>query len=83
MLAVAEQQLEGSNISLGTANLAVSRYRRWWLNDYHFIKVLLTMIPNPQEVAHIAESSHARYASDPGLVDNFQELVSLSTVTSA
>ncbi|KAF6747588.1 hypothetical protein DFP72DRAFT_1075251 [Ephemerocybe angulata] len=37
------------------------RYRRWWVNEYYFVKVLLGMVPDPRAVETIASASHARY----------------------
>ncbi|KAJ2914413.1 hypothetical protein MD484_g6008, partial [Candolleomyces efflorescens] len=39
----------------------VDQFRRWWLNEYHFVRLLLQMVPDPREVEVIAASSHARY----------------------
>ncbi|KAF6744226.1 hypothetical protein DFP72DRAFT_1078932 [Ephemerocybe angulata] len=39
----------------------IDRFRSWWLNEYHFVKVLLDIVPNPKDVEVIANSSHSRY----------------------
>ena len=59
-----QERLDKGEQVLGEANGGLQKYRGWWLNEYHFVKILLTMIPAQAmgDVQIIAESSHARYA---------------------
>lgn len=59
-----QEKLDGAEHALGAARGELQRYRGWWLNEYHFVKLLLTMIPAKMagDVQAIAASSHARYS---------------------
>ena len=57
--------LNETRATLDQARKHVDQFRGWWINEYHFVKVLLRMLPPSQRkgVDNIAVSSHARYQS--------------------
>lgn len=63
-----QEKLDNVEQALGVTKGDLQRYRGWWLNEYNFVKLLLTMIPARAagDVQIIAASSHARYADWSG-----------------
>ncbi|KAF6742405.1 hypothetical protein DFP72DRAFT_1081942 [Ephemerocybe angulata] len=57
----AQGEVEDQKEKIDGLKRGLDRYRGWWLNEYHFVKILLDMVPNPEDVAVIAASSHSRY----------------------
>ncbi|KAJ3494081.1 hypothetical protein NMY22_g20125 [Coprinellus aureogranulatus] len=56
-----EEQMEGMKVKGQVLQSNLERYRRWWLTDYYSLKVVLGLVPNQEEVKHIAEGAHGRY----------------------
>ena len=57
-----QQRLEASDAELQRTRRELERFKGWWVNEYCFVKILLQMVPDPEEVDAIAESSHGRFA---------------------
>ncbi|KAF6756506.1 hypothetical protein DFP72DRAFT_1066853 [Ephemerocybe angulata] len=56
-----QKEVDRLEETLGGLKVEVEKWRRWWLNEYHFVKLLLNLIPNSADIHTIAASSHARY----------------------
>lgn len=63
-----QENLNHVQESLEATKAELKRYRAWWLNEYHFVKLLITMIPKQaaDDVQVILASSEARYVDWSG-----------------
>lgn len=59
----AEEKMHALKRAVRTHKHDEERYRRWWLTEYHSLKLVLQLIPNPEDVEAISASSKARFAS--------------------
>ncbi|KAJ3521523.1 hypothetical protein NMY22_g12279 [Coprinellus aureogranulatus] len=41
----------------------LKKFRRWWLTDYHSLKLVVSLLPESEDVVEIASSADARFAS--------------------
>lgn len=65
LMVLAEEKVCELEAVIAELRQDVDRYRRWWLTEYYSLRALLALLPNDsqQDVKHIAESAHARFAT--------------------
>jgi hypothetical protein len=65
LLVLAEERVCEVDAMMAVLRQDADRYRAWWLTEYYSLKALLVMLPHDRldDVHHIAESAHARFAT--------------------
>jgi hypothetical protein len=59
----AEEALEEKEKTLEVVTREANRYRGWWLTDYYSLKVVISLVPNKEEVEAISAASRDRFAA--------------------
>ena len=57
----AEERREETTVHVQELERDLEKYQGWWLTDYYSLKVVLGLVPNKQDVKHIALASRARF----------------------
>ena len=63
LLGIANQKVEKLTEKMRDLKDKVAKFRRWWLTEYHSLKVVSALLPNPDEVVEILSSSQDRFLS--------------------
>lgn len=58
---MAEERIDTLEALLGDVRKDLVRYKGWWLTEYHSMKVVIGLLPDPDYVHDIAMSSKARF----------------------
>lgn len=62
-LAAAEEKLQELAEAMKIAKRDATKFRRWWLAEYHSLKVVVSLLPDSGDIEHFLSSSQARFAS--------------------
>lgn len=60
-LATAREEIEDTKATIEDLKVEAAKYRRWWLTEYHSLKVVADLLHNRDEVQDIISSSHERF----------------------
>lgn len=60
-LAAVQEKLENATRAMKDLKSDVRKFRRWWLSEYQSLKVVVSLLPNPEDVKDLSSSADARF----------------------